>query len=162
MKKAYNVYKIYGKADIGRLVKAFSLALVFSVSFLGFQSQTMAQAAYPDAINPSALSSQDILDVYSEYDLDVTMEQAVTRMKTYEPTIRIGDQNDDAVAEVEYMAAKQFMLGISVRLDAGSSVTDAVLASRFDVLNSDYVTNNNLPGVRFDKALEAVMDAISN
>ena len=156
MKKAYNVYE---KAYIPAFLRKISLALVFGVCFLGFQTQSTAQAAYPDAINASAVDRSDIKELYTEFDLSsVTAEDAKTSLKEYGSTIR-GVEQSTTEGELEQIVSIDFIIAINQALDQGASVVSAVEQAYVSTLNSQVVVAN---GSYFNapRTLEKVIEVL--
>lgn len=156
MKKAYNVYE---KANIPAFLRNISLAFVFGVCFLGFQTQSTAQAAYPDAINASAVDRSDIKELYTNYDLsNVTSEDAKIKLREYGSAVRAVEQSTTE-GELEQIVSIDFIIAISEILNTGASVSAAVEQAYVKTLNSKVVVANqsyfNAP-----RALERVIEVL--
>ena len=139
MKKAYNVYE---KANIPAILRSISLAFVFGVCFLGFQTQTTAQAALPDAV--SQVDQSDIKELYKDFNLEnisIDAEAAATKLKEFGYSVTATPESTTE-GELEQVVTVQFINAINKRLNRGEGVAGAVQGAYTETLSSPFVTSN--------------------
>lgn len=153
MKKAYNVRGLCEKAFSA--FKVFSLLLVF---FLGFQSQSVAQATFTNTINPGGVPKEDLKQLAQDYDFStVSSEDVMQKLKEYGAPIMAATPSN-AVAEVEQQFTVSFMRNIAKNLD-NQGVSEAVTSAFLTSMSSALVARHQ-GEVDFDELVEDVLDAI--
>ena len=154
MKKAYNVCKLYEEAKSS--LKVLSVLMVF---FLGFTSQTTAQAAI--FATPNGVVTPDnketIKEIHTEYDFNsVAVEEFVQTIKDFGNTVMAVEQNDP-VREVEQVFTMDFLRNISRNIESAQDVPTSVQNAYVRSLNSSLVSRHQNSGIDFEGILEDVL-----
>ena len=154
MKKAYNVSKLYEEAKSS--LKYLSVLMFF---FLGFQSQMVAQATNPDAINPNAVTNQKLKDLNQNFNLASVNEEEFRQNLRDFGTSLMAVAESDPMKEIEQQFSIDFLRTISTNLDRSPDVQSAVQSAYISSINSDIVVRHQ-DDIDFDDIVEDIIRII--